>query len=362
MRIRGRRRRAVVFLVLGVCLVALAAAFNVGWIMLSWREGVLLVLGILLFPLIVAGLVLNTVFLVREVRRNEQHNAFINAVTHELKTPVASIRLYLETLQSREIEPAQRQEFYRVMLADSDRLLASVEQILRTGRAGHAHRHAVRERLSLPALVRDSVNIVTARYSLPAEAIACAIAPEAESAEVMGDVEELRAAVCNLLDNAVKYSGVGGTVAPEIRVALSHSSGAGAWTLEVADLGAGIPPQELKAIFKRFYRIPNHATQATGTGLGLFIVRSVVRRHRGRVWAESPGPGQGSTFYLQLPATPPQHPAPAHLASGSVAPRARDKEAGAQAGLGAKGPTSPPEQERAALRAQGVAPGARDRI
>src|SRR6185437_13717830 len=127
--IKGRRRRAVVFLVVGACLVALAVAFNIGWILLSWREEMLLALGLLLFPLIVAGLVLNTIFLVREVRRNEQHNAFINAVTHELKT-----------LQGRAVEEPQRQEFYRTMLADTARLLASVEQILRAGRAGHTQR------------------------------------------------------------------------------------------------------------------------------------------------------------------------------------------------------------------------------
>ena len=79
-------------------------------------------------------MVLNTTFLVREIRRNEQHDAFINAVTHELKTPVASIRLYLETLQTRSVDEAKRQEFYRTMVEDSDRLLATIEQVLRTGR------------------------------------------------------------------------------------------------------------------------------------------------------------------------------------------------------------------------------------
>ncbi|HUX66043.1 MAG TPA: HAMP domain-containing sensor histidine kinase [Terriglobales bacterium] len=303
MRIRGRRRRAVGFLILGACLVALATAFNVGWIVLNWREGVLLVLGLLLFPLIVAGLVLNTIFLVREIRRNEQHNAFINAVTHELKTPVASIRLYLETLQSREVAPAQRQEFYRVMLADSDRLLATVEQILRTGRASHAHRPAARQRLELAALVRESVGLVAARYDLPAGALALAVAPEAEGAAVRGDADELRAAISNLLDNAVKYSDSGGQV-PQIQVRLGAAERPGAWALRVSDSGVGIPRTELKAIFKRFYRVPNLAAQVGGTGLGLFIVRSVVRRHGGRVWAESAGPGQGSTFTLQLPAAP----------------------------------------------------------
>src|SRR6476659_767946 len=132
------RRRAIAFsLTLGICLIALAVALNVGWIILNWREGVLLFLGAIFFLLIIAGLVLNTTFLVREIRRNEQHDSFINAVTHELKTPIASIRLYLETLQRRELSDSQRQEFYGLMLSDSDRLLGTVEQVLKAGRASH---------------------------------------------------------------------------------------------------------------------------------------------------------------------------------------------------------------------------------
>src|SRR6266576_4806015 len=136
MRVRGRRRKSVAFfIVLGACLVALAVALNVGWILLNWREVALLVLGIIFFVVIITGVVLNTIFLIREIRRNEQHDAFINAVTHELKTPLASIRLYLQTLKKREIEEVKRQEFYDVMLADSDRLLQTVEQVLQAGRA-----------------------------------------------------------------------------------------------------------------------------------------------------------------------------------------------------------------------------------
>src|SRR3954465_10323432 len=112
MRVRGRRRKSVAFfIVLGACLVTLAVALNVGWILLNWRQVALLVLGIVFFGLIITGLVLNTTFLVREIRRNEQHDAFINAVTHELKTPLASMRLYLETLKSRDVTEARRQEF-----------------------------------------------------------------------------------------------------------------------------------------------------------------------------------------------------------------------------------------------------------
>ena len=105
----GRRGAIAFFVTMCACLVALAVALNVGWIVLNWRQVVPLLFGILVFAAIIAGLILNTTFLVREIRRNEQHDAFINAVTHELKTPVASIRLYLETLQTRAVDEPKRQ-------------------------------------------------------------------------------------------------------------------------------------------------------------------------------------------------------------------------------------------------------------
>ena len=147
MRITNRSKAIAFFLVLGICLVALAVALNVGWIILNWREGVLLFFGIIFFALIIAGMIVNTSFLVREIRRNEQHDSFINAVTHELKTPVASIRLHLETLDRRDVPDSQKHEFYRLMLSDTDRLTETIEQVLRAGRAGD--RKAGRERAEI---------------------------------------------------------------------------------------------------------------------------------------------------------------------------------------------------------------------
>src|SRR5438094_2688217 len=117
MPVSSRRKSVAFFITLGACLVALAIALNVGWILLNWREVALLVFGIIFFLLLIFGLVLNTTFLIREIRLNEQHDAFINAVTHELKTPIASIRLYLQTLMTREVSQAQQQRFYEGMLA-----------------------------------------------------------------------------------------------------------------------------------------------------------------------------------------------------------------------------------------------------
>src|ERR1043165_9156985 len=115
-----RRKSTIFFLVLSICLISLAVALNVGWIFLNLREVALMVFGIIFFALIITGLILNTIFLMREIRRNEQHDAFLNAVTHELKTPIASIKLYLETLKTRNVAEEKRREFYDVMLADSN--------------------------------------------------------------------------------------------------------------------------------------------------------------------------------------------------------------------------------------------------
>src|SRR5271170_1221416 len=166
MRISGRRRNVVLFIVLGACLVGVAVTLNVGWIILNWRRLVPLVIGIPFFALLIAGMVLNTIFLVREVRRNERHDSFLNAVTHELKTPITSIRLYLETLQSREVPEAKRREFYGIMLADTERLLATVEQVLKAGEVGQRAGNQVRLPIAFDEVVSDSIHTVLQRYHL----------------------------------------------------------------------------------------------------------------------------------------------------------------------------------------------------
>ncbi len=295
----ARRKSVFFFVALGIAITALAVALNVGWILLNWRTTVLLVLGVLFFSVIITGVVLNTIFLVREIRRNEQHDAFINAVTHELKTPVASIRLYLETLQTRPVEDAKRQEIYGVMLADCDRLLHTIEQVLRVGRAGRQRR---RTRVDLEALAAECVAMAERRHHLSPGAMEFVRQAAAGARlEVVGDPDELSAAISNLLDNAVKYSG------PRLRIVVELAAlGRGQVAVRVKDHGIGIPASELKRIFKRFYRIQNSvAARIKGTGLGLYLVRSVAERHGGRAFAESEGTGKGSTFTLQLPLAPP---------------------------------------------------------
>ncbi len=292
--VAGRQKSIAFFIALGAGLICVIILLYVGWVLLNWRHGILLLLGALLMTAIISGIVLNTIFLVREIRRNAQHDAFINAVTHELKTPIASIRLYLETLQTRSVDDAKRLEFYRIMVDDSERLLGTIEQVLRTGRIGASSRRLNVSRIDLGRVIEQCVERVRALHKVSPEELQ--YRPGAP-VTIVGDADEVQAAVSNLIDNAVKYSG------NDVRVTVETARVEGNYVaLRVTDHGPGIEKTELKRIFKRFYRVPGAlATRVKGTGLGLFIVRSVAKRHGGRAWAESEGPGHGATFVLQLP-------------------------------------------------------------
>jgi two-component system sensor histidine kinase SenX3 len=290
----GRKKSIAFFIALGAGLTLVVILLYVGWVLLGWRSGILLFLGIVLLALIIAGVVLNTIFLVREIRRNEQHDAFINAVTHELKTPVASIRLYVETLKTRAVDESKRNEFYSIILSDSDRLLGTIEQILRTGRVGSSSRKPHLAPMRLDELVTECVTRARILHHIAPESLQYEPGPPLP---ILGDYDEVYAAVSNLIDNAIKYSG------PEMGIEVAASGSDGPFAeVKVKDRGAGIAGPELKRIFKRFYRVHGPlATRVKGTGLGLYIVRSVAKRHGGRAFAESGGPGLGSTFTLQFP-------------------------------------------------------------
>ena len=291
-----RRKTAIFFLVLGIGLSVLAVALNIGWILLNMRQVVLLVLGMIFFALIITGLILNTIFLVREIRRSEQHDAFLNSVTHELKTPIASIKLYLETLRSRNVTEEKRQEFYEIMLSDSDRLLNTVEQVLEAGRIKERRRQFNVSEIDILDVIRSAIAVVVSRHNLEEHVIR--FSGPNEELLVIGDPEELETAFINVLDNAVKYSGHD----PRVSVRVKRAGLNKRIAILIRDSGIGIPAADLKRIFKRFYRVTSALAKETkGTGLGLHIVRSIIERHGGRIAADSKGEDQGTTFIIQLP-------------------------------------------------------------
>ncbi len=295
MKITTRRGAVAFFIALGGALVAIAVALNVTWI-IHWRDIVPAAVGVVLFALIIAGLIVNTVFVVREIRRNEQHDSFLNAVTHELRTPVASIRLYLETLQSRDVTDAQRREFYHHMLSDTDRLIRTVDQVLRAAETTQQQGERNWTPVDIPRLLRECAELARVRHQLPKEALTEDYHSDTSAATtVLGDPDELRIAVGNVLDNAVKYS------PGPVRIHVEAMTRDHDVLIRIRDEGVGIPPADRKRIFKRFFRTGRARTKVKGTGLGLFIVRNILRKHGGGVVAESEGEGKGATFTLRLP-------------------------------------------------------------
>lgn len=298
--ISSGQRRKWIHVVTGVTLIVLSVALTVGWQILGiegagqgagWRW-VVYFLGTVLFLLLTAGLVLIVILLLREVRLNERQSNFVSAVTHELKTPVASLKLYLDTLQMRELSLDQRRDFYRTMGRDIDRLNTTINNVLNA--AMYTDRPVVDPRpLDFAKLVQRSVELTESRNQLAPGTIRYA---GPASLVLKGDAPALETAVLNLLDNAVKYS------KEKVEVDVDLALEKGRARLRVSDSGVGMTRPHLSFVFNRFYRIGSEVRRkSTGTGLGLYIVKSVVRGHRGTVSADSPGLDRGTTFTLTLP-------------------------------------------------------------
>jgi len=300
------RRSIGVPLAIGIVSMVLVLALSVGWQILVWRDAtkvsealtpldlVLFVLGTLFFLLVFVGLVWLSVRVVIEMRLNQSQRAFLDAVTHELKTPLSSFRLGLETLGRHELEAPQRSRFLARMGEDLDRLESTVAQVLATARAEEGARaRGVRESVDLPALLAEHVDELRARHHLATSSVELRAAP---ALRVRGDAAELGLVFRNLLENAVKYS----HEPVRIRVGVEAVRD-GRVRVEIADQGIGIPPQELDRIFKRFYRAGRDVQrQVAGLGLGLFVVRTLLRKHGGRIVAQSEGAGRGSRFVVTL--------------------------------------------------------------
>jgi signal transduction histidine kinase len=293
-------------LIIGIVSMLLVLALAVGWQILVWRDDsgvnsgfsrldlVLFVLGSVFFLFLAAGLVWLCVKLVLEMRLNQSQRAFIDAVTHELKTPLASFRLGLETLARHELEPSQRGQFLRRMGEDLDRLERTVGQVLSAARAEETLRsRAPRDEVELQALLGDNVEELRERHQLSHESVRI---DETRPLLVRGDADELGLVFRNLLENAVKYS----DQPAQIRVGIEEISD-GRIKVEILDQGIGIPKQELRRIFRRFYRASRDVQrQVSGLGLGLFVVRTLLRKHGGRIVALSEGAGRGSRFVVTL--------------------------------------------------------------
>jgi two-component system phosphate regulon sensor histidine kinase PhoR len=299
------RRSIGLPLTLGIVLTILVLTLAVGWQILvvgdvrPVTEGLtpldwtLLVLGTIFFLLVMAGLVWLCAWLVREMRVNQRQSAFLDAVTHEMKTPLASLRLYVDTLVRHDPDLTRRREFLGRMREDLERLDQTVDQVLTAARAEEPGLRAQRQIVDLGDVLDDCIQEIRAHHRLSEHAVRV---EGSFDASVYADPGELAVVFRNLLENAVKYSGD----PVEVRVRIG-AAGEGRVQVEISDRGIGIPARELRKIFQRFYRAGRDVQRtASGLGLGLFIVRNLVRRNGGSVVARSEGSGAGSRFVITL--------------------------------------------------------------
>ena len=252
----------------------------------------ILAIGCVLFVGVMAGLIVFIVMLVRQIRTNQAQRNFIDAVTHELKTPLTSLKLHLQTLQMGRVPEAKQADFHRTMLEDVARLDLLVDHVLAAAKTEGRRREMHFEKVSVQESLREAIAVVAHRYGFePSD-----IVVQGPRSQVLADPHALSLIFVNLIDNAAKYAG------PIPQIWIDVIPDGKLVEIQVHDNGIGIPRHQLKRVFQRFYRVGNELTRIRqGTGLGLYIVKETVSRLRGKIEARSDGEGHGSTFVVRLP-------------------------------------------------------------
>lgn len=295
----NRRRTVRLPVTLSVILMTLNVALMVCWILLlaqiqSWSA---LTVGTVVFALILVGLIVYLFVTVKEVRLNQRQANFVDSVTHELKTPIAALRLYLETLQLRELDAEQRADFYQTMENELQRLDHLINQLLEVGRLDAIGHLADPEDIALDGLLRDCAESACAHHKK--------VADEVVSFDIQPALVHTRRVILemifrNLLDNAVKYAGE----EPQVQVKVQMKP-RGRVIVQIIDNGEGVPQDLRKQIFRMFYRGENELERRQkGTGLGLYISRTLTQILKGSISVHDRPDGPGSVFEVELPGRP----------------------------------------------------------
>lgn len=288
---------------LAVVMIVLVVALIVGWVILTVREAdksalfwVLLILGTVFLGMLLVGVVLYLLLSIKGIRLNQRQSNFIDSVSHELKSPIASLKLYLQTLSRRSVSEEQQASFYRYMLDDVERLDTLINHMLDAARLDQQPVETDAIDVDLPAILESCAQTVAVRYHLPPETVQLRLVPTILRGRPI-DVEML---FRNLIDNAVKY---GGTV-PAVEVE-SQMLGEQQVEVRIVDNGPGIPAKLRRKIFGRFVRLGSELERSqSGTGLGLFIVRTLVTRMHGKIVVRDRIGQSGTVFEVTLPARP----------------------------------------------------------
>ncbi|MCG2685685.1 MAG: HAMP domain-containing histidine kinase [Planctomycetales bacterium] len=298
------RRSLSTPILLAIAMIALLIVLTVGWVLLSVfgamedtdRSGVywaLLSIGSTFILLLLVGVVLYLILSIKAINLTRRQSNFIDSVTHELKSPIASMKLYLQTLSRHQVDRQVQADFHRSMLEDLERLDHLINQMLEAGRLDAERSDDDIEDVELAGLLRDCAASVCMNYRVPADTVRLDLQP----CIVLAHRMDLDIVFRNLIDNAVKYAGA----TPQVEVSL-RPTGNG-WVLaRIADNGRGIPLHLQRKIFGRFVRLGLELERdKPGTGLGLYIARTLVRRMRGSIRVRDPDDGPGTVFEVQLP-------------------------------------------------------------
>lgn len=291
---------------LAIVMIVLLVAMIVGWVILAVQQALadtqfsgiywaMLAVGSVFLVLVLLGVVMYLVLTIKAINLTQRQSNFIDSVTHELKSPIASLKLYLQTLNRRQVSEAQQADFYRFMLADVERLDQLINHMLDAARVDADPVEGPLEQVELSSLLTQCARAACARYRVPPETVQLDLTP----AMLRGRTVDIDMVFRNLLDNAVKYAGAD----PKVQVT-SRLQGEQV-VVRIADNGRGIPPKQRRKIFGRFVRLGRELERdKPGTGLGLYIVRTMVSRLRGKITVRDGDQGVGTLFEVQLPAQP----------------------------------------------------------
>ena len=284
-------------ILLAIVMIVMLVGLTIGWILITifGANWILLSVGSIMFVFVLLGVVLYLVWSIQQINLNRRQSNFIDAVTHELKSPIASLKLFLQTLGKRNIDEAQRQEFYHSMLDDVDRLDQLITQLLDVARLQQDSNEPEPESwIAIESTLEEFTIKLVAQHHINRDCVSIECPP----CDVWARRVDIDILVRNLIDNALKYAGKPPVVEIKVRV----DSRSGNSTILVSDNGIGIPRHLHRKIFRRFYRVGNELERTKpGTGLGLFLVRSIVRRIRGSIRVVDLPKNSGSRFELILP-------------------------------------------------------------
>jgi signal transduction histidine kinase len=294
-------------ILLGVVLIAALIALTVGWVLVSIAAALgsrnaafywaTLGVGVALLVVVLAGVIVYLALTVKAIALSQRQSNFIDSVTHELKSPLASLKLSLQTLTRRAVPVEQQADFHRIMLQDVERLDTLIDHLLDAAKTLQRRPPAGGDVADVETLFQGVAAAVVQRHGVPIEAISVQAA-KGGPLLVAGRPADVEIVLRNLIDNAVKYS----LPDPRITVTLGRTN-TGRVRIAVADNGPGIPPALRPLIFRRFVRLGSELERSTpGTGLGLFLVKSLVRQMRGRVNVRDRQPPPGTVFEVELPA------------------------------------------------------------